>query len=114
MPSFSPPATDVVPADYVGGTDPYYPASKPLRTLWGRFRQPAKAPNVYKLTALGSSQFGGATYVSDGPGGVGQPYDWPFQGAVIAFTYYGAHTYPVTQAEADALTAAGFGSGVTP
>jgi hypothetical protein len=89
-----------VPADYVDGTDRYYPADPLIRRLWGRFRQPGRAPNVFKLVD--------GTYTTQ------QPYDWPTQGAVIAFVYYGAHTYQVTQAEADALTAAGFGAGVGP
>lgn len=108
MPTFTPPATDSCPADYIGGNDPWYPVPQPLRTLWGRFHQAAKAPNVYKLTDLGASQNNGNYYTTN------QPYDWPFQGAVIAFAYLGSHTYPVTQAEADALTAAGFGAGVGP
>lgn len=100
MPTFTPPATDVVPADYIGGNDPWFPVPQVLRTLWGRYRQPSRAPNVYKLV--------------DGSYTTAEPYDWPYQGAVIAFTYMGSHTYPVTQAEADALTAAGYGAGVGP
>lgn len=102
--------TDRCPTDYVpagpGGNDPYYPSSLPLRRLLGRYRGELRAPNVYKLVAGG--------YCDDGPTGTGQPYDWPYQGAVIAFTYYGSHTYTITQAEANALTAAGYGAGVTP
>jgi hypothetical protein len=64
----------------------------------GRYRGELRAPNVFKLV--------------DGSYTTTQPYDWPYAGAVIAFTYYGSHTYTVTQAEADALTAAGFGAGV--
>lgn len=98
MPSFSPPVTDTVPADYVGGNDPYYPVEPALRRLWGRFHQPGRAPNVFKLV--------------DGTYTTAQPYDNP-PGSVIAFVYYGAHTYDVTSAEAAALTAAGFGAGVS-
>lgn len=100
MPTFTPPVTDTVPADYVGGNDRFYPSEPALRRLWGRFRQPGRAPNVFKLV--------------DGTYTTVQPYDWPYQGAVIDTVYYGAHTYTVSQAEADALTAAGFGAGVSP
>lgn len=100
MPTFTPPVTDSVPADYIGGNDPYYPAHPLIRRLWGRFHQAGRAPNVFKLV--------------DGTYTTTEPYDWPYQGAVIAFTYLGSHTYPITQAEANALTAAGFGSGVGP
>lgn len=100
MATFTPPVTDTVPADYIAGNDPWFPADRLLRRLWGRFHQPGRAPNVFKLV--------------DGTYTTTQPYDWPYQGAVIAFTYYGAHTYDVTAAEAAALTAAGFGAGVGP
>lgn len=108
MPTFAPPATDTCPTDYVGGNDPYYPASQPLRTLMGRYRGELRAPNVYKLTDAGAAANGGSYYTTE------QPYDWPTQGTIIAFTYYGGHTYDITSAEATALTAAGYGAGVTP
>lgn len=98
MATFSPPATDRCPSDYVGGNDPYVPALAPLRRLLGRYAGNLRAPNVYKLVA------GGYT--------TSQPWeDTP--GSVIAVTYLGSHTYEVTSAEAAALTAAGFGAGVS-
>lgn len=102
MPSFSPPATDRCPTDYLpagpAGQDRYYPSSLPLRRLLGRYRGELRAPNVFKLVA------GGYT--------TSQPYDSP-PGSVIAYTYLGSHTYTVTSAEAAALTAAGFGAGIS-
>ncbi len=101
-PTFSPPATDRCPSDYIprgpGGNDRWFPSPQPIRTLMGRYRGNLKAPNVFKLVA------GGYT--------TAQPWeDEP--GSVISVVYYGAHTYEVSQAEADALTAAGFGAGIS-
>lgn len=102
MPTFTPPATDRCPSDYVPpdqtGNDPWFPSPWPVRKLMQRYRGNLRAPNVFKLVA------GGYTTV--------QPWDDPV-GSVIAYTYYGSHTYTVTQAEADALTAAGFGDGIS-
>lgn len=101
MATFSPPATDRCPTDYVplgpGGNDRYYPAAQPLRRLMGRYRGSLRAPNVFKLV--------NGTYTTS------QPWE-AIPGTLIAFTYLGSHTYPVTDAEATALTAAGFGAGV--
>lgn len=72
----------------------------------GRYRGNLKAPNVFRLTALGASQNGGVTYTTSQPW-EGEP------GSVISFVYYGSATYTVTDAEAAALTAAGFGAGVS-
>jgi len=102
---FCPPATERLPTDYVpvgpGGNDRYYPAALPLRRLMGRYRGELRAPNVFKLTALGQSQNGGQMYTTD------QPYDNP-QGSIIAFTYLGSHCYPVTAEEAVLLELAGY------
>ena len=102
MPSFSPPATDRTPSDYVprgpAGNDRYYPSPWPIRKLMARYRGMPKAPNVFKLV--------------DGTYTTAQPYEAQ-PGSVIAYVYLGSHTYEVTQAEADALTAAGFGAGIT-
>lgn len=48
-------------------------------------------------------------------GGTYQTVDNPQQSTLDASTeiYMGGHIYPVTQAIADALTAAGYGSGIT-
>lgn len=99
MALFTPPATDTVTTDYVGGNDIYFPVGPPLRRLLGRYRGELRAPNVFKLVA------GGYT--------TAQPYDNP-PGSVISYTYLGSHSYDVSTAEAALLTAAGFGAGVTP
>ena len=116
MANFSPPATDKVPVDYIppvpAGNDPYFPSAWPIRRLMQRYRGELRAPNVYKLTALGQSQYGGSVYVDDGPTGKGQPYDNP-PGSLIDTVYYGSHTYQISAAEASALTAAGYGAGVS-
>jgi hypothetical protein len=113
MPTFCPPVTDRVPTDYVGGNDRYYPAAAPLRRLMGRYLGSLRAPNVYKITAAYQATYDLPNlYVDDGPTGFGQPYDNP-PGSAIDTVYYGSHCVPVTQAEADALTAAGYGAGIS-
>jgi hypothetical protein len=106
-PTFTPPATDRCPTDYIGGNDRYYPASQPLRKLLGRYRGELRAPNVYKLTAAGQAMYDGDLYINDGPTGKGQPYDNP-PGSLIDTVYYGSHTYEVSAAEAALLNAAGY------
>lgn len=102
MPTFFPPVTDRCPTDYIpagpGGNDVYYPSALPLRRLYGRYRGELRAPNVFKLV--------------DGSYTTEQPYDNP-PGSVIAYTYLGSHTYEVTADEAAALTAAGYGDGIS-
>jgi len=102
-PSFSPPATDQTPVDYIpagaAGQDKYYPSPQPIRTLMRRYRANLRAPNVFKLV--------------DGSYTTAQPWE-DVPGSVISFTYLGSHTYTISTAEAAALTAAGFGAGVTP
>jgi hypothetical protein len=113
MPTFTPPATDRCPTDYIGGNDRFYPAEQPLRKLLGRYRGELRAPNVYKLTTAAQAIYGGDTYIDDGPTGKGQPYDNP-PGSLIAYVYYGSHIYDITTDEAAALTSAGYGAGITP
>lgn len=100
---FTPPATDRCPSDYVpsdpSGDDPWFPSPWPIRKLMQRYQGNLRAPNVFKLVA------GGYTTT--------QPWEQE-PGTVIAYTYYGSHTYEVSDDEAAALTAAGFGSGITP
>jgi hypothetical protein len=109
--TFSPPATDRCPTDYVpagpAGQDRYYPSALPLRRLLGRYRGELRAPNVFRLTTAAAALYNnGVLYTTT------QLYDNP-PGSVIDYTYLGSHTYTVTDAEATALTAAGFGAGIS-
>lgn len=99
MPTFQCAETVPLPTDYIGGPDRFFPSPQPLRTLMGRFLPNRQAVNVFKLVAGG--------YTTQ------QPYEGE-PGSVISYTYLGSHTYTISQAEADALTAAGFGAGVSP
>ena len=102
MPQFTPPATSRTPTDYIprgpAGQDQFFPSPQPIRTLMGRYRGNLQAPNVFKKT--------------DGTYTTTQPWE-DVPGSVIAFVYYGSHTYDVTDAEAAALAAAGFGAGIS-
>ena len=93
MPVFTPPVSDRTPTlaeDYVyiepGGED----LTRLGVRLFSHFKQRAQGHNVWKKTD--------GTYTETQP--------LPSE---IALTYLGGHSHPVTDAEAAALTAAGYG-----
>jgi hypothetical protein len=119
MPTFTPPATEItgtIPAWAVKKTDPKY-------RLMAYFQPYPRGVNVYKMAD--------GTYMRDDlqviwPATPEVPNDciassWGFSGAPIivgidnpvVLVYYSAHSYPIDQAEADALTAAGYGAYIT-
>ena len=99
MPTFQPPVAFDNPPIYVNGQDHRYPAVPfgPAQALMRHFGGQPRGRSVLKI------------------GGVYQTVDTPSTDQCSSATevYLGGHIYPVTQAVADALTAAGYGSGIS-
>lgn len=89
MPNFQPPTEDTVSPVYLA-PDKYYPVPPLSQKLFRHYGSRTKGRNVWKLT--------NGTYTEV------QPLD-PDTVAVI---YHGGHIYVVSDAEATALTAAGY------
>lgn len=97
MPTFEPPYVDTVPPVYVGGQDRYRPVPALSQRLMRHFKSRARGRTVLLID------------------GVYATYDTPSQDTINVATevYQGGHVYTVTDAQAAALTAAGYGDGVS-
>lgn len=91
MPTFQVPPQDIAGPIYVA-PDRAMPVSPLATMLFRHYKSRARGPNLWKLV--------------DGTYTYNQPY--PLDETTISITYYGGHIYEVTDAEAAALTAAGF------
>lgn len=98
MPSFQPPNASTVPGHYVGGNDPLYPVTRQGQRLGALLGTRPRGRTVLKAA--------NGTYST---------VDYPTidQIAAAAVAYLGGHVYAVSDAEAAALTAAGYGGGIT-
>lgn len=100
--TFSPPTLDRTPAVLPDTRGVQY-------ALWRHVRPMAQGLNLFKMSD--------GTYLLDQqPSNLSNPdpvrADWDVN--VPVFTYYGGHIYTISDAEAAALTAAGYGAYVTP
>lgn len=105
MATFTPPTEDAVPPVYLAGQDSYRPVPQLGQRLMRFYRARPQGVTIFKLT--------------DGSYTTTQPYPYldasvyPSDEATVLVTYLGGHQYQVSAAEAAALTAAGYGSGIS-
>lgn len=98
MPVFEPPVAYDVPAFYIGGNDRYYPVTRVGQRLGRLMHARARGRTVLKSVD--------GTYTT-----VASPTVSQIEAAAVA--YIGGHRYEVTSDEAAALTAAGYGAGIS-
>jgi hypothetical protein len=129
MPTFTPPADDIVSPIYVGPglgaqNDPFYPVDPLMHRLMRHYRQQTRGRNIFKMSdgTFLDSQVNGtppnmiqpptAPYVTvfdatSGKNVVTQTFQVPY----VVRTYYGGVKNLITAAEAAALNAAGYTTG---
>lgn len=104
--SFTPPTEDSVPAVYLG-RDSYRPVPVLSQRLFRHYPQRTAGVNIYKLVDGSYTTTQPYPYI-DASVQPGQPGD-----TTVLITYLGGHSYEVSDAEAAALTAAGYGANIT-
>jgi len=126
MPTFTPPADNIVPPIYVtvDHDDPWFPADPAMHRLMRHFRNQTRGRNIFKMSdgTFRDSQVDGtppnmiqpptdpyarAIYES---GGALVEQDF-FQIPYVVRTYYGGSVNQITATEAAALNAAGYTTG---